>query len=68
MVGGGDGKLLLRPETEPFLLDDPRPETGGQRGGIVAAAGVDDDDIVGEARAFQAGGQLPGGIEGDDGN
>ena len=63
-----DGELLLRPEAQPVLLNDPGTMALGQCLRAVAAAGIDDDDLVGEAHALQAGLQLRGRIERDDGD
>ena len=63
-----DGELLLRPEAQPVLLNDLGAMTLGQGLRAVAAARIDDDDLVGEAHALQAGLQLRGRIERDDGD
>ena len=68
VAGGRDGELLLRPKAQPVLLNDARPESFGQRRRAVRAAGIDDDDLVGETHALQAGFQLRCRIERDDGN
>ena len=68
MGGRGDGEVLLRPETQPVLRDHPRAGAPRDFHGIIAAAGVDDDGLGGEARRREAFGELRGGVARDHAN
>ena len=64
----GDGELLLWPEAQPGLGDDPGAVALGQGLRTIGAAGVDNDDVIGKMCALQAFLKLCSGIEGDDRN
>jgi hypothetical protein len=63
-----DGKLLLRPEAQPVLIDDFGAITLGQGRRVVGAARVDDDNFIGKMRTLQASLQLRRGVKRDDDN
>jgi hypothetical protein len=56
----------LPAEAQPFLLDHARAVARGDIGGAVAASRVHDDDLVGEAQAFEAGLEDIGCVAGDE--
>ena len=58
-------ETLLRTETEPGLRDDPRAAAAGDFHGIIAAAGIDDDDFTGERCGRKAFRKLSGCIARD---
>ena len=61
-------ELLLRSEAQPVLMNDTGAMAYGQIWRAIAAARIDDEDLVGEAHALQAGFQLRGRVERDDGD
>ena len=61
-----DGEILLRAESQPRVVDDPRAAVARDFYGIIAAAGIDDDDLAGERHRREAVGELRGSIAGDD--
>ena len=60
-----DREILLPPETEPRLFDDPRPAAARDFYGIIAAAGIDHDRLRREGRRTEAAGNFGGGITSD---
>jgi hypothetical protein len=61
-----DRVLLLAPEAEPFLLHHARALFRRHLDGAVARARVDDEDLVGEAEAVEAGLEHRSGVAGDE--
>ena len=63
-----DRELLLPAEAQPFLVQHARAVAFGERRGAVGAAGVDDQDFIGEGDAGEAFGELRGGVVRDQDN
>lgn len=68
MAGRLDGDLFLPPEPRPWVRYHVRAVARGNVGSAIDAAGVDDDDLIGEGGAGEAGLDLIGGIQRDDGD
>ena len=60
-----DRELLLAPEAEPLLLHDARAVAPGDLERAVAGIRIDDQDLVGELQALEAGIEHRGGVARD---
>jgi hypothetical protein len=59
-------EVLLRAVARPRMRDHPRTEAARDFYGIIAAAGIDDDDLARKRHRRKAGGELRASIAGDD--